>query len=89
MKTMSNKLTDKRLKEIEAFPITFDDDLPEFTDEELLEFKPAHPEYFSIKPKKKAISLKIDVDILEALKSQGKGYQTKINSILRKAVFSH
>lgn len=86
---MLNKLTDKRVKEIESFPVTFDDDLPEFSDAELLEFKPAHPEYFSIKPRKKAISIKIDVDILEALKAQGKGYQTKINNILRKAVFSH
>ncbi|MBR3600728.1 MAG: BrnA antitoxin family protein, partial [Lachnospiraceae bacterium] len=31
----------------------------------------------------------IDLDVLEALKAQGKGYQTRINSILREAVLSH
>lgn len=49
----SNKLTDKRLKEIAALPVTYDDDIP----------------------------------VLEALKAQGKDYQTRINSILREAVF--
>ena len=29
---------------------------------------------------------KIDKDILEALKAEGKGYQTRINKILRDAV---
>jgi len=35
---------------------------------------------------KKTISIKIDADILEAFKSTGRGYQTKINQILREAV---
>ena len=76
----SNKLTDKRLKEIAA-------DIPEFSDSDLKDFVPAHPEYFKVTPIKKTISIKIDIDVLEALKAQGKGYQTRINSILREAVF--
>ena len=32
---------------------------------------------------KKAVSLRLDTDILEWFKEQGKGYQTKINAILR------
>lgn len=84
----SNKLTDERLKEIAALPVTYDDDIPEFSDSDLKDFAPAHPEYFKVTPIKKAISIKIDLDVLEALKAQGKGYQTRINSILREAVFS-
>ena len=37
-------------------------------------------------PVKQQISIKIDKDILEALKAEGKGYQTRINKILRDAV---
>ncbi|MBR9762030.1 MAG: BrnA antitoxin family protein [Rhodobacteraceae bacterium] len=32
---------------------------------------------------KKAISLRVDNDVLEFFKSQGKGYQTRINAVLR------
>ena len=84
----SKKLTDERLKEIANLPITYDDDIPEFSDSDLKDFEPVHPEYFKIKPIKKSISIKIDLDVLEALKAQGKGYQTRINSILRDAIFS-
>jgi len=38
------------------------------------------------KPVKKATSVRIDMDVLEWLKKQGKGYQTKINTILRAAM---
>ena len=34
-------------------------------------------------PIKAAISLRLDVDILEWFKAQGPGYQTRINAILR------
>ena len=83
----STKLTSKRLEEIKSHPITFDEDIPEFSDEELKEFVPANPEYYRIIPKKTRISIKLDTDVLEALKAQGKGYQTRINAILRAAVF--
>ena len=32
---------------------------------------------------KKAISVRLDADVLEFFKSQGKGYQTRINAVLR------
>jgi len=38
------------------------------------------------KPVKKATSVRIDMDVLEWLKKQGKGYQTRINGILRAAM---
>ena len=34
-------------------------------------------------PPKVAISLRVDVDVLEWFKAQGPGYQTRINAILR------
>ena len=37
-------------------------------------------------PLKKAIYIKLDEEILQYLQSQGKGYQTKINEILRSYV---
>ncbi len=37
-----------------------------------------------VKPERKAqITLRLDSDILEWFKAQGKGYQTRINSVLR------
>ncbi|GHV46517.1 hypothetical protein AGMMS49546_34670 [Spirochaetia bacterium] len=38
------------------------------------------------RPIKKDIHIKIDADILAWLKSSGKGYQTRINAILRNAM---
>ncbi len=32
---------------------------------------------------KKAVSLRIDPDVLDFFKSQGKGYQTRMNAVLR------
>jgi uncharacterized protein (DUF4415 family) len=34
-------------------------------------------------PAKRSISLRVDADVLEWLKAQGPGYQTRINAILR------
>ena len=85
---MSKKLTAKRLEEIKALPVVFDNDIPEFTDDQLKAFKPAN-EFYRISPKKKRVSINIDLEVLEVLKSQGKGYQTRINQILREAVLPH
>ena len=38
------------------------------------------------KPIKKSTTVRVDADVLAWLKSQGKGYQTRINSILRNAM---
>lgn len=82
----SKKLTAERIAEIEKVPITYDEDSPKFSKEELQEFVPYHKEYFDITPKKVLISLKIDADILAIMKATGKGYQTRINKCLREAV---
>ena len=38
------------------------------------------------KPVKVSVSVRIDSDIIAWLKSQGKGYQTRLNTILREAM---
>ncbi|MBB5219662.1 hypothetical protein HNP77_002044 [Treponema rectale] len=48
----SKKLTAERIAEIEKVPITYDEDSPKFTKEELQEFVPYHKEYFDITLKK-------------------------------------
>ena len=50
------------------------EDCPEQTDEQLKQFKP----WYEVHPKGN--------DVLAALKATGKGYQSRINNILRKAV---
>ena len=99
MKTMTlddllkNPLTENDKKIIaNARPIATKD-CPEQTDEQLKQFKPwyeVHPEgndIYKVSVKKTAVSLRIDNDVLAALKATGKGYQSRINNILRKAVF--
>jgi len=38
------------------------------------------------RPLKESLTIRIDVDVLAWFKAQGKGYQTRINAVLRKAV---
>jgi uncharacterized protein (DUF4415 family) len=40
------------------------------------------------KPIKRQITARVDADVLEWLKSQGKGYQSRINAILRREMLS-
>ena len=80
-------VSDERLEEIKKRDIVFDEDIPEFSEKQLEQFRPVNPQYFNITPKKKTICIKIDADILDAIKKDGPGYQTRINNILREAIF--
>jgi uncharacterized protein (DUF4415 family) len=40
-------------------------------------------------PVKKPVGLKLDEDVLTWFKSQGRGYQTRINAVLRRYVEAH
>ena len=85
----TKSITDERLKEIAAIIPAPDDESPEITKTEAARARFAHeshPEWYGTVPVKQQISIKIDKDILEALKAEGKGYQTRINKILRDAV---
>ena len=99
MKTMTldelirNPLTDNDRVIINTAKPIVTEDCPEVTDEQMKKFKPwyeVHPngsDIYKVSVKKTSVSLRIDTDVLMALKDMGKGYQTRINNILRKAVF--
>ena len=55
-------------------------DIPELTDAQLAQMQPAA----HYRPIKKQITARVDADVLAWLKSQGKGYQSRINTILRR-----
>jgi uncharacterized protein (DUF4415 family) len=62
--------------EVEA-AIANDPDWAEFND---LDWSDA---VLVIPPKKTAISIRVDEDVLDYFKSQGEGYQRRINAVLR------
>ena len=81
-------LSEKRTKSIENLPVTYDEENPPLSEKQLQNLRPAvlfHPEWF--RPRKADVHIKIDVDVLEAFKAQGKGYQTRINEVLRNYIF--
>jgi uncharacterized protein (DUF4415 family) len=80
----SKNLSAKRIEEIKAFKVTDFSDLPELTAEQAAKMKPRYPEHF--RPLKIAIQLRIDSDVLAWFKRDGKGYQTRINEVLRDAM---
>jgi uncharacterized protein (DUF4415 family) len=55
-------------------------DIPELTDEQWKNAKRGH----FYRPVKRQITARVDADVLEWLKAQGKGYQSRINAILRR-----
>ncbi|HJQ56527.1 MAG TPA: BrnA antitoxin family protein [Vineibacter sp.] len=59
-------------------------DIPELTDEEL---KNAVRGKF-YRPIKQQITARVDADVLAWLKSQGKGYQARMNAILRREMLT-
>ncbi|MEL7225865.1 MAG: BrnA antitoxin family protein [Cyanobacteria bacterium J06576_12] len=40
-------------------------------------------------PEKKHVSIRLDADVLDWMKSQGKGYQSRINAVLRAYYEAH
>jgi len=59
-------------------------DIPELTDEQ---WKAAERGRF-YRPVKRQITARVDADVLEWLKAQGKGYQSRINAILRREMLA-
>jgi uncharacterized protein (DUF4415 family) len=58
-------------------------DIPEITD--FSKFRPWEQRQM-FKPVKVAVTCKLDADIVAWLKQEGKGYQTRMNAILREAM---
>jgi len=65
------KLTPTEARRLDATPIDYSD-IPELTDES-----------FTKAPVKKQLTIRLDADVLNWLKRNGRGYQTRINRILR------
>jgi|TARA_R110002124_G_scaffold191258_2_gene358709 uncharacterized protein (DUF4415 family) len=59
-------------------------DIPKLTDAQLDGMQ--RPEFY--RPVKKQITARVDADVLAWLKSQGKGYQSRMNAILRDAMLN-
>jgi uncharacterized protein (DUF4415 family) len=78
-------LTEKQRQHLDALASRPDDqvdlaDMPELTEAQLAEMRPAT----HYRPIKQQITARVDSDVLAWLKSQGKGYQSRINTILRR-----
>ncbi len=59
-------------------------DIPEITEEAWVDAKPVAGRFY--RPIKKQVTVRIDADVLAWLKADGKGYQTRLNDALRKAM---
>jgi len=59
-------------------------DIPELTEEQ---WKTAVRGNF-YRPIKRQVTARVDADVLEWLKAQGKGYQSRINAILRREMLT-
>ena len=82
-------LTKARKAKLKALAIRPDSeidtsDIPEMTDEQ---WKRARRGHF-YRPRKCQITARVDADVLDWLKAQGKGYQSRINAILRREMLT-
>jgi uncharacterized protein (DUF4415 family) len=75
------QLTPAEARRLDATPID-SSDIPPLGDEFFTKATAAWP------PAKHQLTIRLDVDVLNWLKANGKGYQTRINRILRAAMES-
>ena len=84
---MTNKLTEAQMAEVKK--------LAKMTEERIdySDIPPLNDTFWAgavknpfYRPTKQATTVRIDADVLAWLRSKGKGYQTKINGILREAM---
>jgi uncharacterized protein (DUF4415 family) len=89
MKIIDNKspvMSDERIEELRNFKTTDYSDCPIQTPDQLREFMPKYLDSRFYKPVKQTIQIRLDADIIEWLKQEGPGYQTRANAILRQAM---
>lgn len=75
----------KMLDEVEKAPITFDEDCPELTDDQLKQFRRVS-EQRKAENRKETITLRLSTRSLKKAKSLGKGYTTVLSRILEDAL---
>jgi len=77
-------------------PVVFDEDNPEWTDEDFARARPASelpPEMLAafrrpgrpVGTSKQAVSIRLDKDVLEKFRATGPGWQSRINEVLKRA----
>jgi uncharacterized protein (DUF4415 family) len=79
-----SKLTRKQAKEVRGLSRMRDAEISLEDAPELTHWDRAVVGKF-YRPIKKPLTIRIDADVLAWLKSQGKGYQTRLNNLLRAA----
>jgi len=82
-------LTDSQLANLKALAARSDagidtSDAPEMTDEQWNNARRGH----FYRPVKRQITARVDADVLDWLKAHGKGYQSRINAILRREMLA-
>ena len=75
------QLTSPEARRLDAMPIDYSD-IPPLGDEFFTKATEAWP------PAKHQLTIRLDADVLNWLKANGRGYQTRINRILRAAMES-
>jgi uncharacterized protein (DUF4415 family) len=81
------KLSKEQKRDIAALAAKRDEDI-DFSDIPLkLDWSKAEVGKF-YRPPKKAVTMRLDGDVIDWLKSYGKGYQTRVNFLLRHAMAS-
>lgn len=73
------QLTSAEARRLDALPVDYSD-IPPLGDEFFAKAKAAWP------PAKQQLTIRLDTDVLDWLKANGRGYQTRINRILRAAM---
>ncbi len=82
------KLTKEQKRDIRAIAAKKDEDI-DFSDAPaVLDWSGAEIGKF-YRPKKKPVTIRLDTDIIDWLKSDGRGYQTKANGLLRHAMLHY
>jgi len=77
--------------------VRFDRDNPEWTEADFARAEPltAYPELAAAMkkargaqkaPTKKAVSLRLDADLVDRLRATGRGWQSRVNDLLRRAM---
>jgi uncharacterized protein (DUF4415 family) len=77
-------MSDERIAELQNFQTKDFSDCPIQTREQLRQFRSRYPD--EPMPRKQVVQIHLDADVLEWLKQDGPGYQTRANAILRQAM---
>jgi uncharacterized protein (DUF4415 family) len=81
------KLSKEQERDIAAIAAMKDEDIDLSDMREVVDWSKAEVGKF-YRPPKKAVTMRLDADVLEWLKGYGKGYQTRVNLLLRHAMAS-